>query len=69
MVKTKMVSTNSLKRITRSENRSQGNFNVKLEELATCDDFAVKLIAREGTVCVNLFSDQILNELSKGQTN
>ena len=64
-----MVSTNSRKRITRPENRSQGNSIGRMEELATCDAFAVKLIARMGLICVNLFADQILSGLCKGQTN
>ena len=69
MGENKMVSTNSRKRITRPENRSQGNIIGKLEELTTCDDFAVKLIAPKQVICVNLFPDQILDGLSKGQTN
>ena len=64
-----MVSTNSRKRITRTENRSQGNIIGNLEELMACEDFAVKLIAPEKEIFINLFLDQILDGLSKGQTN
>lgn len=64
-----MVNTNSRKCITCPENRSQGNIIGKLEELTACDDFAAKLIAPKQVICVNLFPDQILDELGKGQTN
>jgi hypothetical protein len=64
-----MVSTNSRKRITRAENRSQGTFRRQFGKISIYDAFRRILIARGAAVCVNLFTDQISNRPHKGQTN